>query len=198
MTQGIVGRGDTQVTQTSFRIRERTAQQAKQVLFGQGAQFKDLGARNQRGIDEEKWVVRGGADESHGTGLDVRQEHILLGFVEPMNFVDEEDRWLTCIGEPVGGAMPEPGGWNRIQVEVDSLDAALARLAAAGIEARGDVIDGIGGRQALVEDASANPIELFEPGPGEARQPSERTSTVRMANWTFRTSVSGARSAQDR
>jgi hypothetical protein len=36
-------------------------------------------------------------------------------------------------------------------------------LADAGITARGEVIDGIGGRQALVEDASANPIELFEP-----------------------------------
>jgi hypothetical protein len=69
-------------------------------------------------------------------------------------------------GQPVGGAKPEPGGWNRIQIEVDSLDAALARLAEAGIAARGGVIDGIGGRQALVEDASTNPIELFEPASG--------------------------------
>lgn len=66
-------------------------------------------------------------------------------------------------GQPVGGIMPEPGGWNRIQVQVDSLDDTLARLAEAGIPNRGDVIDGIGGRQALVEDASSNPIELFEP-----------------------------------
>jgi len=66
-------------------------------------------------------------------------------------------------GQPVAGAMPQPGGWNRIQVEVDSLDATLARLADAGITPRGEVIDGIGGRQALVDDASANPIELFEP-----------------------------------
>lgn len=69
-------------------------------------------------------------------------------------------------GQPVGGAMPQPGGWNRIQIQVDSLDDALARLAEAGITPRGEVIDGIGGRQALVEDASANPIELFEPAPG--------------------------------
>jgi predicted enzyme related to lactoylglutathione lyase len=66
-------------------------------------------------------------------------------------------------GEPVGGVMPEPGGWNRIQIEVDALDEVLARLADAGITTRGDPIDGIGGRQALIEDASANPIELFEP-----------------------------------
>jgi len=68
-------------------------------------------------------------------------------------------------GEPVGGVMPEPGGWNRIQVEVDALDDVLARLADAGITTRGGVIEGIGGRQAIVEDASANPIELFEAAP---------------------------------
>jgi hypothetical protein len=68
-------------------------------------------------------------------------------------------------GQPVGGVMPEPGGWNRIQVEVDALDDVLARLADAGITTRGGVIEGIGGRQAIIEDASANPIELFEPAP---------------------------------
>lgn len=65
-------------------------------------------------------------------------------------------------GQPVGGRVPEPGGWNRIQVEVPSLDDALAPLTGAGIPLRGEVIEGIGGRQAIVEDASGNPIELFE------------------------------------
>jgi predicted enzyme related to lactoylglutathione lyase len=68
-------------------------------------------------------------------------------------------------GEPVDGRVPQPGGWNRIQIEVDSLDTTLARLSDAGVTIRGDVVEGIGGRQALVEDASANPIELFEPAP---------------------------------
>ena len=66
-------------------------------------------------------------------------------------------------GQPVGGRMPQSGGWNRIQIEVDSLDGTLARLSEAGVTIRGDVVEGVGGRQALVEDASANPIELFEP-----------------------------------
>lgn len=68
-------------------------------------------------------------------------------------------------GRSVGGAMPRPGGWNRIQIEVDSLDETLTRLTNAGVQVRGEVIEGIGGRQALVEDASANPIELFERAP---------------------------------
>lgn len=64
-------------------------------------------------------------------------------------------------GQPVGGEMPRPGGWNRIQVEIDSLDSMLARLREAGVTEH-EVVDGIGGRQALVEDASGNRIELFE------------------------------------
>jgi hypothetical protein len=66
-------------------------------------------------------------------------------------------------GKPAGSVKPEPGGWNRIQVEVNALDDVLAGLADAGVTTRGGVIDGIGGRQAIIEDASANPIELFEP-----------------------------------
>jgi len=68
-------------------------------------------------------------------------------------------------GQPVGGVTPQPGGWNRIQIEVDSLDETLAQLVDAGVKTRGEVIDGVGGRQVLVEDASANAIELFEPAP---------------------------------
>jgi len=65
-------------------------------------------------------------------------------------------------GQAVGQEMPAPGGWNRIQIEVESLDATRAELIEAGVTARSEVIDGIGGRQALVEDASGNLIELFE------------------------------------
>ena len=63
------------------------------------------------------------------------------------------------------GQTPAPGGWNRIQVEVPDLDEVLRRLEAAGVPTRGDVIEGRGGRQVIVEDASGNPIEVFEPAP---------------------------------
>jgi catechol 2,3-dioxygenase-like lactoylglutathione lyase family enzyme len=61
------------------------------------------------------------------------------------------------------GQAPTPGGWNRIQIEVDDVEAVVRRLTDAGVRTRGDVISGRGGRQAIVEDASGNPIELFEP-----------------------------------
>jgi catechol 2,3-dioxygenase-like lactoylglutathione lyase family enzyme len=62
-----------------------------------------------------------------------------------------------------GGQQPSPGGWNRIQIEVDDLTEAVARLKREGNRLRSDIIVGNGGRQVLVEDPSGNPIELFEP-----------------------------------
>lgn len=64
---------------------------------------------------------------------------------------------------PVAGETPVPGGWNRIQLRVDDLDARLASLADAGVEPVDGVVDGRGGRQALVRDPSGNLVELFEP-----------------------------------
>ena len=61
------------------------------------------------------------------------------------------------------GRRPEPGGWNRISLEVSDLAAEVGRLRAAGVRFRNDVVIGIGGNQILLEDPSGNPIELFEP-----------------------------------
>jgi catechol 2,3-dioxygenase-like lactoylglutathione lyase family enzyme len=61
------------------------------------------------------------------------------------------------------GRKPHPGGWNRILLEVADLDEKTEELRAAGVPLRGRIIDGIGGRQILIEDPSGNPIELFEP-----------------------------------
>lgn len=60
------------------------------------------------------------------------------------------------------GRVPEPGGWNRIQLEVEGLDELVERLSAAGTRFRNEVVEGRGGRQILAEDPSGNPIELFE------------------------------------
>jgi len=61
------------------------------------------------------------------------------------------------------GRRPEPGGWNRIQIEVDDVAATADVLRRAGVRLRGDVVHGRGGSQVLVEDPSGNPVELFEP-----------------------------------
>jgi catechol 2,3-dioxygenase-like lactoylglutathione lyase family enzyme len=67
------------------------------------------------------------------------------------------------------GALPEPGGWNRFQLEVGDLTEIVARLREQGARFRNEIVDGVGGRQILVEDPSGNPIELFEPARREAR-----------------------------
>ena len=74
------------------------------------------------------------------------------------------------------GRTPAPGGWNRIQVEVDDLAATVERLRTAGCRFRGDIVTGNGGRQVLVEDPSGNPVELFEPFRSDAPSPGQRTS----------------------
>ncbi len=60
------------------------------------------------------------------------------------------------------GRRPEPGGWNRIQLEFADLAATVEGLRKAGAHFRNDVVTGIGGKQVLLDDPSGNPIELFE------------------------------------
>jgi len=61
------------------------------------------------------------------------------------------------------GRVPEPGGWNRFQIEVDDLDGQVQRLRAGGATLRNEIVSGRGGRQILIDDPAGNPVELFEP-----------------------------------
>jgi catechol 2,3-dioxygenase-like lactoylglutathione lyase family enzyme len=67
------------------------------------------------------------------------------------------------------GTVPEPGGWNRFQLEVEDIEAMAGRLKEAGVRFRNEIITGVGGKQVLVEDPAGNPVELFEPIIQEAR-----------------------------
>lgn len=61
------------------------------------------------------------------------------------------------------GLAQEPGGWNRVVLEVADLTGCVAALAKAGVRFRNDMEEGPGGRQIQIEDPDGNPIELFEP-----------------------------------
>ena len=61
------------------------------------------------------------------------------------------------------GAVPVPGGWNRIQFEVKDLEALVERLKKDKATFRNEIVNGIGGKQILLQDPSGNLIELFEP-----------------------------------
>jgi catechol 2,3-dioxygenase-like lactoylglutathione lyase family enzyme len=77
---------------------------------------------------------------------------------------------LSAPGGPGGGGsampdgtQPEPGGWNRISLEVSDLDARVEALRKDGVQFRNEIVVGVGGRQILVQDPSGNLVELFEP-----------------------------------
>ena len=59
--------------------------------------------------------------------------------------------------------MPKPGGWNRIQFEIEDLEATVEKLKNAGGQFRNPIVTGNGGKQILIDDPSGNPIELFQP-----------------------------------
>ena len=76
--------------------------------------------------------------------------------------------WLS--GPQSSGARPlpdgrrqEPGGWNRIALEVEDLPQRVAELRKEGLKFRNEIVSGPGGRQIQLEDPDGNPIELFEP-----------------------------------
>ena len=65
------------------------------------------------------------------------------------------------------GTKPEPGGWNRIQITVDDIQATYDALSAQGAKFRNEIVEGQGGKQVLLQDPSGNLIELFEARVGQ-------------------------------
>jgi glyoxylase I family protein len=84
--------------------------------------------------------------------------------------VSKADLVLRLSGPGSSGARPmpdgrqqEPGGWNRIVVEVSDLPDTIARLRTAGLHFRNEMETGPGGKQIQIDDPDGNPIELFQP-----------------------------------
>ena len=70
----------------------------------------------------------------------------------------------SSAGRPLpDGRKPGPGGWNRIHFIVEDIGAEVARLRAAGVRFRSEIVTGPGGKQIVLDDPSGNPIELFQP-----------------------------------
>ena len=70
----------------------------------------------------------------------------------------------SSAGRPMpDGRRPEAGGWNRIQLVVGDIAGEVARLRAAGLRFRNDVVKGPGGAQVLLEDPAGNLVEIFQP-----------------------------------
>jgi catechol 2,3-dioxygenase-like lactoylglutathione lyase family enzyme len=70
----------------------------------------------------------------------------------------------SSAGRPLAdGERPRPGGWNRVQLVVDDVEAEVERLVAAGLSPRNEIVTGPGGLQVLFADPAGNLVELFRP-----------------------------------
>ena len=77
------------------------------------------------------------------------------------------DLWLagpaSSAARPMpDGSQPVPGGWSRLVIQVDDLDAFVARLLNVGATFRNEVMSGPGGKEIILDDPDGNAIELFE------------------------------------
>jgi catechol 2,3-dioxygenase-like lactoylglutathione lyase family enzyme len=98
-------------------------------------------------------------------GFQVEQD-----FGEPFAMLSRGDLRLWVSGPSSSAARPMPdgakpvaGGWNRFVIEVDDIEAEVARLQSEGVGFRNDIVRGPGGAQVVVEDPAGNAVELFQP-----------------------------------
>jgi len=61
------------------------------------------------------------------------------------------------------GTQQTPGGWNRFAIQVTDIAGMVNELKKAGVHFRNDIVNGVGGKQIIIDDPSGNPVELFEP-----------------------------------
>jgi glyoxylase I family protein len=120
-------------------------------LYGVRYQVKDVG----RSIDFYTQTLGFKLDRKH-----------LPAFAQ----VSLGDFRLTLSGPGASGSRPmpdgrtqEPGGWNRVMLQVADLAAAIEALKKAGVRFRNELEAGPGGKQIQVLDPDGNPLELFEP-----------------------------------
>ena len=94
-------------------VGEGAMEEGDDLDFGEGDEGVDAAAGEERGVDLEGWVFGGGADEADGAAFDIGEEGVLLGLVEAVDLIDEED-----------GARAEAGGFFGLDHDLlDLLDA---------------------------------------------------------------------------
>ena len=130
-------------------------------------------AKESPAIVEALWGVRYQVkDISRSVAFYTEQLGFKLEMQSPPAFalVTIGDFKLILSGPGTSGARPmpdgrtqEPGGWNRIMLQVSNLADRIEALKKAGLHFRNDMEVGPGGKQIQIEDPDGNPIELFEP-----------------------------------
>src|SRR5688572_6229849 len=128
MRESLLFRANSHVPQPALGVLQRAPKQAEQIFLIQGTQLEDLRARNKRRVDEKKRVVRRGADQTDRAPFNVWKQHILLCFVEAMDFVDKENRWFASVGQAVGGGRENTAHVGHVGFDAAQTLEAIARL----------------------------------------------------------------------
>ena len=138
----------------------------------QRLELENLRARGERAVDEEERIVRGGADQRDRAVLDVRQQNVLLGLVEAVDLVDEEDGFLAAGPAALPGGFEErPQDRHVGQHAAGPLEAAAGRpgddlgergFAAAGRAVEDDAAEAVGLDRAAQQLAGAEDVFLAD------------------------------------
>ena len=98
-------------------------------------------------------------------GFTVKHQHLPAFATISLGELD-----LLLSGPQASGSRPmpdgrhqEPGGWNRVVLQVADLPAHIQKLKTSGVRFRNKMEAGPAGKQIQLEDPDGNPIELFEP-----------------------------------
>ena len=94
---------DRVFAEAALPIRGGTAEQRLDVIRRQGFELENPAPAQKGVVDREEGILRRGSDQNDHAVFDFRQQHVLLRFVETMNFVDEQQRFLLPGGKPIGG-----------------------------------------------------------------------------------------------
>ena len=137
--------------ESALGIGERAMDEGAQVRRGQGPQFEDERAGNERAVDVEERVHRRRADQAHGAALDIRQQDVLLRFVEAMDFVDEQNGAGAVAREPHrGGGHDLANLGHRALHPAEAFEAGLAGAGddfrEAGLPRAGRAVEHNGGK----------------------------------------------------
>ena len=115
---------EVQLAVAVFFVGDGSLQQGGDVFFAEGLEVEHLAAADQGAVDGVAGVFGGGADEADDAALDVAQQHVLLGFVEAVDFVEEEDGAAVVLLQPLAGG---------VEHEADVFDADGGGVAAVEV-----------------------------------------------------------------
>ena len=156
--QGVVVQMDLVLAQPALLVGHGPPEQRLDVVARKRLELEDAAAADQRAVDREERVFGGRADEDHHALFHVGQQHVLLGLVEAVDFVDEQQRPLALGREPVVGRREDFAQF--LHAAGDRADLLEMAAAFAGQQPGQR---GLARARRTVEDHRAEPIGRQQP-----------------------------------